>query len=66
MKQIRAREMKFKQPQNGVRLNPKPTQKSKRNRIKEKHRRGRHLQRKNNLVSLGNEAKRKVSILKMP
>jgi hypothetical protein len=45
LKLMRAREMKLKQPQNGIRLNPKPTLKSKKNRNKEKHMRRRHLQR---------------------
>jgi len=58
--------MRLKQPQNGARLSPKPTLRSKRNRTKEKRMRGAHLQRKNILASLGNEARRRVSILDMP
>jgi hypothetical protein len=45
MEQMRACEMKLKQPQNGARLSPKPTPRSKRNNTREKHRRGGHLQR---------------------
>jgi hypothetical protein len=45
MKQTWAHEMKLKQPQNGAKLNPKPTPRNKRNRIKENHRKGRHPQR---------------------
>jgi hypothetical protein len=66
MKQTRACETIFKQPQNGVRLSPKPTPRSKMNRIKEKHRKGGHLQRKYNVVSLGNKASRRMNILDMP
>jgi hypothetical protein len=47
MKQMKAYEMRFKQPQNGARLSPKPTPRSKRNAIKEKHKRGRHLKKEN-------------------
>jgi hypothetical protein len=47
--------MKLKKPQNGVRLNPNPTPRNKRNRTKEKHMKGRQLQRQNSLASLGNE-----------
>jgi hypothetical protein len=35
--------MKLKQPQNGVRMGPKPTLKNKRNKTKEKHRKEGHL-----------------------
>ncbi len=38
--------MRFKQPQNGTTLGSKPITKSKKNRTKEKHRRGGPLQRK--------------------
>jgi len=44
MNQTRAHETRFKQPQKGARLGLKPTPISKRNRTKEKHMRGRHLQ----------------------
>jgi hypothetical protein len=54
MKQTKAHEKKFKQPQNGVRLNLKSTPRNKRNRIWGKNRRGGHLQRKNNLANLKN------------
>jgi hypothetical protein len=62
---MRACKTKFKQPQNGARLGPKPTPRSKRNRTKKKHGKGRHLQRKNNLVSLGNRVSKRVSTLDM-
>jgi hypothetical protein len=45
MKQMRACETKLKQPQNGIKLSLKPTPRNKRNRTKEKHKRGRHLER---------------------
>jgi len=41
MKQMKAQETRLEQPQNGTRLNPKPTTRSKRNRTKEKHKKGR-------------------------
>jgi hypothetical protein len=45
MKETKTWETKLKQPQNGVKLSPKPiTPRSKRHKTKEKHRRGRHLQ----------------------
>jgi hypothetical protein len=43
MKQKKAREMRFKQPQNGAKLGLKPTPRNKRNRTKEKHGRGGQL-----------------------
>jgi hypothetical protein len=66
MKQTKACKTRFKQPQNGIKLSPKPTPRSKRNKTKEKHRRERRLQRKNNMVSLGNEVNKRVSTLDMP
>jgi hypothetical protein len=66
MKQMRAHKTKFKQPQNGARLSPKLTPRNKRNRTREKHERGGHLQRKNSLASLGNKASKRVSVLDMP
>jgi hypothetical protein len=66
MKQTRACETIFKQLQNGVKLSPKPTPRSKMNRTREKHRKGGHLQRKNNLASMGNKASKRVNILDMP
>jgi hypothetical protein len=66
MKQTKAHETRLKQPQNGVRLNSKPTLRNKGNRTKEKHRKGGHLQRKNNLVSLGNKVGKKVNTFDMP
>jgi hypothetical protein len=45
MKQMKTCEMKLKKPQNGVKLSPKSTPRNKRNRFKEKHKRGGHLQR---------------------
>jgi hypothetical protein len=44
--QTKAHKGGFKQSQNGTRLSLKPTPRSKRNRTKEKHKKGRHLQRK--------------------
>jgi hypothetical protein len=41
MKQTKAHETRFKQPQNGTKFNPKPTPRNKRNRTKEKHKEGR-------------------------
>ncbi len=66
VEQTRAHKMKLKQPQNGVRLRSKPIPRSKRNRTSEKHNKGRHLQRKNNLASLGNKASKRVGIFDMP
>jgi hypothetical protein len=40
MKQTKAQQTRLKQPQNGTRLIPKPTPKSKRKRTKEKHKKG--------------------------
>jgi hypothetical protein len=45
MKQTRTYEIQLKQPQNGAKLNPKLTPKSNRNRTREKHMKGGHLQR---------------------
>jgi hypothetical protein len=45
MKQTKARKTKFKQPQNGIRLNLKSTPKGKRNKTKEKHMKGGCMQR---------------------
>ncbi len=59
---MKAQKMKLKQPQNGIKLSPKPTPRSNRSRTREKHKKGGHLQRKNNLASLGNEANKKVSM----
>jgi hypothetical protein len=44
MKQMRTCKTRFKHHQNGNKLSLKPTPRSKRNRIKEKHMRGGHLQ----------------------
>jgi hypothetical protein len=44
MKQMKACETKLKQPQNGTKLNMKPTPRNKRKKTKEKHRKGGHLQ----------------------
>jgi hypothetical protein len=43
-KQTKACELRFKQPQNGARLNPKPAPRNKRNKIKKNHRKRGHLQ----------------------
>jgi hypothetical protein len=66
MKQSKAYETKFKQPQNGVRLNMKSTPRSKRNKTWGKNKRERHLQRQNNLTSLKNKVSKRVSTLDMP
>jgi hypothetical protein len=58
--------MKFKWPQNGVKLNLKRTPKNKKKRTREKHKKKKHLQRKNNLDNLGNEASRRVNTFDMP
>jgi hypothetical protein len=44
MKQMWAHKTRFKLPQKGIKINLKPTTRSKRNRIKEKHKKGGHLQ----------------------
>jgi hypothetical protein len=43
MKQMWACETRLKQPQNGIRINLKPTPINKRNRTKEEHWKGGHL-----------------------
>jgi len=43
-KPTRAFETRFKQPQNRIRLSSNPAPRSKRNRIKEKYKKGGHLQ----------------------
>jgi hypothetical protein len=64
MKQTKACEMNFKQPQNEIRLNLKPTPRNKRNKAWEKHRRRGHLPRKN-MASLGNVVNKRVNIFDM-
>jgi hypothetical protein len=66
MKQTKAHEMRLTWPQNGVKLNPKPTPRNKMNRSREKYKKGIYLQRKNNLDNMGNEASRRVSTFDMP
>ncbi len=66
MKQTKACKMNFKQPQNEIKLNSKPTPRNKKNKAREKHRRQRHMHRKNRLASLGNAVNKKVNILDMP
>ncbi len=66
MKQIKAHETSFKQPQNEATLSPKPTLRSKRDRTKVQHMKGKHLQRQSNMVSLGDEASMMVSTFDMP
>jgi hypothetical protein len=41
---MKACEMKLKQPQNGAKLSLNPTLRNKRNKTKEKHKKGKHLQ----------------------
>jgi hypothetical protein len=53
----------LKYPQNGTRLNSKPTLKNKRNRTRENHKKGGHLRKSNNRASLGNKARRRVNII---
>ncbi len=45
MKQTWAHETKLEQPQNGARLSPTATLRNKRNKTKENHKKGGHLQR---------------------
>jgi len=45
MKQTWAHETKLKQPQNGAKLSPKATLRNKKNKTKENHKKGGHLQR---------------------
>jgi hypothetical protein len=42
---MKAHNMKLKQTQHGVKLKPKPTPRSKKNKTREKHMKGRHMQR---------------------
>jgi hypothetical protein len=56
----------LKQTQNEARFNPKPTPRSKRDKTKVYHKKGRHLQKQNKLVSLGDEASMRVNTLNMP
>jgi hypothetical protein len=65
MKQTKAHETRCKQPQNGTRLSPNLAQRNKRNRTREKHKNGKHLQRKNSLALLENKASKKVNTLNM-
>ncbi len=46
-------------------MSPKPTPRSKRNKTREKHKKEKHLQKKNNLVNLRNKASRKVGTFDM-
>jgi len=43
-KQMKTRETRLQQPQNGVRLNPKPTLRNKKNKTTKKHKKRKHLQ----------------------
>jgi len=59
--------MSFKQTQiNEIRLSPKPTPRSKRDRTKVYHRKGGHSQRQINMASLENKVGMKVNIINMP
>jgi hypothetical protein len=62
---MRACKMNFKQPQNETILSSKPTPRSKGDRTKVEHMRGEHMQTQNILVSLGDEASIRESILDM-
>jgi hypothetical protein len=67
VKQTKARETRFKQPQNGARLSPKLVSRSMRNKTKENHKQGEHLQIfLKRLASLGNEASERMGTLDMP
>jgi hypothetical protein len=66
MKQIKAHEMKLKQPQHEIRLNPKSTPRSKMNKTNKKHKKGGHLQRNNNMINLGSKANKQVNTFDMP
>ncbi len=58
--------MNLKQTQNEAKLSPKPTPKSKRDKTRVYHKRGRHLQKQNNPISLKDEVSMKVNTLNMP
>ncbi len=65
MKQTKAHETSFKQPENEIRLSPKLILRSKKDKTKVWHKRGRHLQKQNRLANLGDEVNMGVSILDM-
>jgi len=66
MEQPRACKMSLKQPQYEIQIHLKPTLKNKGDRTRVEHRKGTHLQRQNNLASLGDEASMRVNTLDMP
>jgi hypothetical protein len=53
MKQKRYTKRDSNNPKNGIKLSPKRTLRGKRNRTKEKHRKGEHLKKKNNVTNMG-------------
>jgi len=66
-KQTKACELRFKQPQNGARLNPKPAPRNKRNKIKKNHRKeDTYKKKKKKLVRIRNEANKRMDTLDMP
>jgi hypothetical protein len=56
----------MKQPQYEIRICSKPTFKNKGDRMKVEHKKGTHLQKQNNLASLGDEASMRVNTFDMP
>ncbi len=66
MKQTKACEMNFKQPQHEIRLNSKLTPRNKRNRAQDKHRRQGNLHQKNSIARLGNVVNKRVNTFDMP
>ncbi len=66
MKQPRACKTNLKQPQYEIRICSKPTFKNKGDRMKVEHKKGTHLQKQNNLASLGDEASMRVNTFDMP
>ncbi len=65
MTHVRACKMNFKQPQNETILSSKSTPRTNGDRTKVEHMRGEHMQRQNILISLGDEASIRESILDM-
>jgi len=63
---MRARKTRFKQPQNGAKLNLKPTPRTRGIELGRSKRGEEICKNKNNLVSLGNEASKRVSTFDMP
>jgi hypothetical protein len=66
IKQSKAYETNFKQPQNETRLSLKPTSRNKGDKTRMQHMRGEHLQKKSNMTNLGDEVGMRVNTLDMP